>query len=45
MISRALHLGIFEQPLKKDFFNNLLVCGKRAGEKKRPAECVRPDVC
>jgi len=25
MISRALHLSIFEQPLFMDFFNNLLM--------------------
>jgi hypothetical protein len=24
MISRALHLNVFDQPAKKDFFNNLL---------------------
>ncbi len=30
MISRALHLSIFEQPVRNDFFNNLLkqIAGK-----------------
>jgi hypothetical protein len=34
MISRALHLNVFEQPVKKDFFNNLIVID-RAFEKQK----------
>jgi len=28
MISRALHLNVFEQPVKKYFFNNLIVINR-----------------
>jgi hypothetical protein len=34
MILRALHLNVFEQPVKKDFFNNLIVID-RAFEKQK----------
>jgi hypothetical protein len=35
MISRALHLDVFEQPEEKSFFNNLLgMCTRSTDEKK-----------
>jgi hypothetical protein len=37
MISRALHLNVFEQPVKKYFFNNLI-------EEKRVLFYVSPVV-
>jgi hypothetical protein len=36
VISRALHLNVFDQPVKNHFFNNLLAVFKTAGMPLRP---------
>jgi len=41
MISRAVHLNVFDQPVKKYFFNNLTVID-RAFEKQKARVLTSP---